>query len=76
MGWTGHVSVLEKKKNAYTALVRTPEGKNHLENLGVDGRTLMVFKFIGWKGLGWSDVVQNRDWWRALVNAVMNLRVP
>jgi hypothetical protein len=31
---------------------------------------------IGWDGMDWIDVAQDRDQWRALVNMVMNLRVP
>jgi hypothetical protein len=31
---------------------------------------------IGWDGMDWIDLAQNRDQWRALVNTVMNLRVP
>jgi hypothetical protein len=31
---------------------------------------------IGWDGMDWIDLAQNRDRWRALVNKVMNLRVP
>jgi hypothetical protein len=30
----------------------------------------------GWDGMDWIDLAQNRDQWRALVNAVMNLLVP
>jgi hypothetical protein len=46
-----------------------------LKNLGLDGR--MVLKFIFKRldgGMDWSDVVQERERWRALLNAVMNLR--
>jgi hypothetical protein len=31
---------------------------------------------IGWNGLDWIDLAQDRDKWRALVNTVMNIRVP
>jgi hypothetical protein len=36
----------------------------------------MVLREIGWGGMDWIDLVQNRDQWRALVVMVMNLRVP
>ena len=58
-------------------LVGKPERKNALEVLGVDGR--IILKWILKKsdgGMDWFDLVQNRDKWRAVVNEVMNLRVP
>jgi hypothetical protein len=33
-------------------------------------------KETDWGGMDWIDLAENRDWWRALVNTVMNLRVP
>jgi hypothetical protein len=36
----------------------------------------MDLREIGWDGVDWSDVAQDRDHWTALVNTVMNLRVP
>jgi hypothetical protein len=36
----------------------------------------MHLRDIRWGGMDWIDLVQDRDHWRALVNAVMNLRVP
>ena len=50
----------------------------HLEDLGVDGRIIVKWIFKEWHGGGvdWIDMTLDRDRWRALVNAVMNLRVP
>jgi hypothetical protein len=49
--------------------------RDHLEDLGVDGRKTNLQE-VGWGGMDWIDVAQDRDRCRALVNAVMNLRVP
>jgi hypothetical protein len=35
----------------------------------------MQLREIGWSGMGWIDLAQDRDQWRALVNTVMNLQV-
>jgi hypothetical protein len=48
--------------------------RNHLEDPGVDGRIVIRWIFRkAWTGLMW---LKDRDRWRALVNAVMNLWVP
>jgi hypothetical protein len=36
----------------------------------------MDFREIGWGGMDWIDLTQDRDHWRALVTTVMNLRIP
>jgi hypothetical protein len=36
----------------------------------------MDLREIGWDGVDWMDMVQDRDQWRVLVNTVLNLRVP
>jgi hypothetical protein len=48
-----------------------------LEDLGVDGKIILkwIFKKVD-GGLEWIDLAQDRDTWRALVNAAMNIRVP
>jgi hypothetical protein len=78
MRWAGHVARIGEKRNAYRILVGTPEGKRSLERLTrkwVDN-IKMGFREIEWDGMDWIDLAQNRDQWKALVNAVMNLRVP
>jgi hypothetical protein len=50
---------------------------DHLEDPGVDGRKTLKLIFETWnRGISWIDLAQERDRWRDLVNAVMNLRLP
>jgi hypothetical protein len=66
------------KSNAYRILVGNPEGKRALgrsrrrwvDNIKVDLRE------IGWDCMNWINLAQGRSLWTALVNTVMNLRVP
>ena len=53
-------------------------GKKTLKGPGVDGRIVLIwiFREVGCGGMDWIDLAQDRDRWRALVNAVMNPRVP
>jgi hypothetical protein len=67
-----------EKRNAYRILVRKPEGKRPLrrpKRRWVDNIKMYLIE-IGWDGMGWIDLAQDRDQWRVLVNTVMNLRVP
>jgi hypothetical protein len=65
-------------RNAYRILVEKPERKRPLgrsrrrwvDNIKMDLRE------IGWDGMDWIELVQDRDQWRVLVNTVMNLQVP
>ena len=68
---------MARRRDAHRDLVGKPEGRNHLEDPGVDGRKILQWIFKKRDGdMDWIDVAQDRDSWRALVNAVMNLRVP
>jgi hypothetical protein len=59
-------------------LVGKPEGKRPLADPAVDGRIILRWTFRKWDvgGMDWIGLAQDRDRWRALVNAVKNLRVP
>jgi hypothetical protein len=78
MRWAEHVTRMREKRNAYRLLVGKPEGKRPLgrprrrwvNNIGMD------LVEVGWGDVDWIGLAQDRDKWRALVNEVMNLRVP
>jgi hypothetical protein len=75
--WAGHVARMGAKKNGYRIMVRMPEGKRPLgrqRRRWVDNITRDL-REIECNGLGWIDLAQDRDQWRALVNMMMNLRV-
>jgi hypothetical protein len=78
MRLVGHVAQRGEKRNAYRLLVGKPEGKRPLGRprcRWVDNIKMDLLE-IGWGGVDWIGLAQDRDRWRALVNAVMNLRVP
>jgi hypothetical protein len=77
MRWAGHVARVGEGRNVYRVLVGKPEGKRPLgrpRRRWEDG-IRMDLEEIGWGGVEWIHVAQDWDWWRAVVNAVMNLRV-
>jgi hypothetical protein len=50
---------------------------DHVGDPCVDGRIILKWIFKKWdRGMEWTELAQNRDRWRALVNAVNKLRVP
>jgi hypothetical protein len=78
MRWAGHVARRAETRNAYRILVGKPEGETPLgrrRRRWVDSIKIDV-REIGWDGMEWIELAQDRDQWRALVNTVMNLRVP
>jgi hypothetical protein len=78
MRWAGHVARMREKRHVDKSLVGKPEGKRPLgrprsrwlDNIKMD---LVV---IGLSVVDWIGLAQDRYRWKALVNAVMNLRVP
>jgi hypothetical protein len=67
-----------EKRNAYRILVGKPEGKKPLGRLRRRwvNNDKMDIRDIGWGGMDWMDLVQDRGQWRVLVYRVMNLRIP
>jgi hypothetical protein len=78
MRWAGHAAQMGEKRNAYRLLVGKPEGKRPLgrprcrwvDNIRMD------LGEVRWGDVDWIGLAQIRNSCRALVNSVLNLRVP
>jgi hypothetical protein len=78
MRWAGHVARLEEKRNVYRLLVGKPEGKGPLgrpRRRWIDD-IKMELSETGVSLVDWIGLAQDRYRWRAVVNSVMNLRIP
>jgi len=76
--WAGHVACKDEERGVYMVLVRKPEGKRPLgrpRRRWVDN-VRMDFQEVGCGFMDWIWLARDRDRWRTLVSAVMNLRIP
>jgi hypothetical protein len=78
MRWAVHVARIREKRSTCRILVENSEGKRPVRKprrRWVDNIKMNI-REIGWDGVDWIDLAHDRDQWRALLNTVMNLRVP
>ena len=76
--WAGHVARMEEGRSVFKILTGKPTGKRRLgrprrrweDNIRMDLEEICI------NAGNWVDSAQDRDYWRALVNAALNLRVP
>jgi len=78
MRWTGHVARMGETRNVYNAFVGKPGGKRLFvrPRHKWDENIRMNLRKIGWEGVGWIQLAQDRVQWRAVVKTVMNVRAP
>ena len=77
MRWEGNVARMGEGRGVYRVLVGKPEGRRPLGRPRRRWKDIrMDLREVGCGCVNWMELAQDRDRWRALVSAVMNLRVP
>jgi len=78
MRWAGHAARMREGRVVYRVLAGKPEGKRPLgrPRSRWEDNIKMDLQIVGCGGMDWIELALDRDRWRALVNAAMNLRIP
>jgi hypothetical protein len=78
MRWARHVARMGERIGVYRVLVGKPEGKRPIGRIRrrCEDNIKINLQKVECGGINWIDLVQDKDRWRELVNAVMNLRIP
>jgi len=78
MRWAGHVACMGERRGIYRVLVGKPEGRRPpgRPRHRWEDNIKMDLQEMGCGGMDRIKLAQDRDRWRSLVNAVVNLRVP
>jgi hypothetical protein len=78
MRWVGHVACMGERRDVYRVLVGKPEVKRsrgrpmHRQ----EDNSKIYLQEVWWVGMDWIELAENRAWWWALINVVMNHQVP
>jgi len=77
MRWAGHVARMREGRGVHRVLVEKPEGRRPLgrPTRRWEDNIRMYLREVGCGCVDWMELAQDRDSWRELVSAVMNLRV-
>ena len=78
MRWAGHIAKMEEGRSVSKILTGKPTGKRPLgkPRRRWEDNIRMDLEEIGINAGSWADSAQDRDYWRALLNAALNLCVP
>jgi len=76
--WAGHVAYVGERRGVYSVLVGKPEGKRQLgrRRRRWEDNIMIDLEKVGFGGMDWIELAQDKDRWRSLVKTIMSLRVP